>query len=515
MKPILLTTLNAKYIHASLGLRALRANLGELRDQSLLVEYTIRDRATDIAERILAMQPTIIGFGVYIWNAVETLRVVRILKAVRPEIRVVLGGPEVSYETEDQLLCQIADHVVSGPGDVVFADLCRQILSGATDLPKYWHADPPSLEKLVPPYDEYTDVDIKQRLLYVEASRGCAFKCEFCLSSLDKTAWPFPVERFLDDLRRLRERGAHHFKFVDRTFNLKVDTSIQILDTLLGWIHETDGKTPDLFAHFEVVPDHLPDRLLERMAQFPAGTLQLEIGFQTFNPEVQTRISRRQNDEKALINLKRLRTETQAHLHTDLIFGLPGETLESFAAGFDRLIAMDPHEIQVGILKRLRGAPISRHTAEFELVFDPDPPYAILSTSTADFHTIQRMIRFARFWDLIGNSGRFVSTRALILGDSPFARFMALSDHIYALTNQTHEFAYERLIEIAFDWLTGPMGMPIAPVGESLAADFARSGAKGRGFVESLIEKRTRPQGERQVVLQKRQVRTQGAPANS
>ncbi len=297
----------------------------------------------------------------------------------------------------------------------------------------------------------YSDEDIAHRTLYVEASRGCPFKCEFCLSSLDKTAWPFALERFLAELEALHARGARLFKFVDRTFNLNVKTSLKIMQFFLDKL----AAAPDdpLFLHFELVPDHLPDALKESIQQFPPGALQFEIGIQSFNPEVQALVSRRQNNEKAADNIRWLVQHSHAHLHVDLIAGLPGEDIESFARGFDRLWALGPHEIQFGILKRLRGTPIIRHTEAFGLVFDSSPPYAILATDRIDFADMQRLVRFARYWDLIANSGRFANTLPLILGEAPFARFMALSDWLYAQTDATHRIALERLAALVAQWL--------------------------------------------------------------
>ncbi|MFZ2387069.1 MAG: radical SAM protein, partial [Polaromonas sp.] len=359
---IVLATLNAKYIHASLGLRYLLANMdlhggAGLRARTQLCEFVIQQRPTQIVEDLLALNPAVIGLGIYIWNVVETTQVVRLLKTLRPDIKVVLGGPEVSYETGEQEICRLADHVVTGWGDVSFPKLCRALLDGPQPLMKVIAGEQPALSELALPYGEYTDQDIAKRLLYVEASRGCPFKCEFCLSSLDKTAWAFELDRFMADMEVLYQRGARNFKFVDRTFNLKVDFSVRILQFFL------DRMAPDLFVHFEVVPDSLPDRLKALIARFPAGSLQFEVGIQSFNPEVQQRISRKQDNAKTADNLRWLVSESLAHVHADLIFGLPGETLESFSDGFDRLYALAPHEIQFGILKRLRGTPITRHTA--------------------------------------------------------------------------------------------------------------------------------------------------------
>jgi radical SAM superfamily enzyme YgiQ (UPF0313 family) len=448
---ILLTTLNARYAHSSLGLRYLYANMGEHIKHTRIMELVIGISSTVATEKILAEQPSIICMGVYIWNAEETFRLLSLLKAVSPHIPVILGGPEISHESESQPLAKMADYVISGWGEATLPELCSQILNGTPPEEKFHKGRHLDLNDIVMPYHLYTDEDIASRTLYVEASRGCPFRCEFCLSSLDKTARAFDTDRFLDEMEKLYVRGARSFKFVDRTFNLNTGKCRQILQFFLDKIHAMPSDP--VFVHFEVVPDHLSDTLKDAIQQFPAGTLQLEIGVQTFNPDVQSRISRKQDNAKSEKNISWLRNHSQAHLHTDLIVGLPGETLDSFAAGFDRLVRLSPHEIQVGILKRLRGTPILRHTETSGLVFAPSPPYTILATADIDFFTMQRLTRFARFWDLIANSGRFVKTLPIILASTPFSRFMALSDWLYETGRTTHGIALDRLATLVTEWL--------------------------------------------------------------
>ena len=433
---ILLTTLNARYIHAALGLRCLRANIGPLEAETRIVEFVIQQPVHEIVERLLAHGPRIIGFGVYIWNAVQTEQVVTTIKRVAPEVVLVLGGPEVSHEWDDQAVVARADHLITGAADLAFGPLCQSILRGETP-PKVIAADPPDPQDLVLPYRQYDREDIDRRVIYVEASRGCPFRCEFCLSALDAGAKPFDLDLFLNEMNLLYERGVRHFKFVDRTFNLREDSSCRILDFFLE-------RLEGLFLHFEVIPDRLPEKLRERLTRFPAGVLQFEVGIQTFNPAVQATISRRQDNDRSKANLRWLRSETRAHLHVALIAGLPGEDMRSLGDSFDQLVALDPQEIQLGTLKRLRGSVIRRHTEGFGMVYDSYPPYGLLRNDRIDFTDMQRINRFARFWDLIGNSGRFVHTRPL--AGAPFARFMALSDAIYRSTGQTHEFALKRLI---------------------------------------------------------------------
>ena len=456
MADIVLATLNARYSHASLGLRCLLANLGPLRSRAEIIEFVIGARLESMAETLLARQPLLLGLGVYIWNVEETTRLVAILRRLAPELRIVVGGPEVSHETAEQAICRMADHVITGPAEAEFAALCRQTLdwrAGAATRP-LTHVIPGGSggpETLVMPYPLYTDEDIAHRNLYIEASRGCPYRCEFCLSALDRTAVAFDTGRLLGELDTLYRRGARRFRFVDRTFNLRTDVSCAILQFFLD--RNRADPTALCFAHFELVPDHLPEKLRELLPRFPAGTLQLEIGIQTWNPDVQALISRRQDNERAQANLRWLREQTTAHLHIDLIVGLPGETIESFGAGFDRLVALRPHEIQVGILKRLRGAPIARHTESGGMRYNPNPPYNVLATAAIDFPTMQRLARFARYWDLVANSGRFGSRLPQMLGDAPFARFLAFSDWLWTRTDTTWRLAPERLARLIDDWL--------------------------------------------------------------
>lgn len=496
---ILLTTLNARYAHTSLGLRYLAANMGDMQAQTEIVEFIIGGSVTAMAEKLLERKPGIIGLATYIWNIEETTKLVALLKRIAPEVVIILGGPEVSHETGEQEIVRLADYVVTGWGDITLPALCRKILSNEKPTQKIHIGEQPKLDEIAMPYRLYTDEDIAHRTIYVEASRGCPFKCEFCISSLDKTAWRFNLDRFLLEMELLYARGARQFKFVDRTFNLNTQVSKRILQFFLDRL----AAHPDdpVFAHFEVVPDHLPVALQESIAQFPPGTLQLEIGVQTFNPEVQALISRKQDNEKSAENIRWLMQHTHAHLHADLIAGLPGEDINSFASGFDRLVAAGPHEIQLGILKRLRGTPIIRHTEAYRLVFDPNPPYTILATDRIDFATMQRLTRFARYWDMIANSGRFANTLPLILIDAPFSRFLALSDWLYAKTNATHQIALARLARLVAEWLV-EQGNDMGRIRASIDSDYA-GGAEKPHLQRKLASEATVPQRQARHVTAK------------
>jgi hypothetical protein len=312
------------------------------------------------------------------------------------------------------------------------------------------------------------------------------------LSSLDIPVRQAPMPELFAHLQKLLNRGVKQFKFVDRTFNLNVNFSRAILEFFL------ERHQPGQFFHFEMIPDRLPEALREIIAKFPPGTLQFEVGVQTFNEEVEKLISRRQNHERLEENFRFLRVQTGVHIHADLIVGLPGETLESFAAGFDKLVALGPQEIQVGILKRLRGTPIVRHDAEWQMVYNAHPPYEILQNKLMDFGTMQKMRRFARYWDLVGNSGNFIETTPLIwkVGQasslsqsekidgagwkpallSPFHSFLRWSDWLHARTRRTDSIALSRLAELLFEFLTSELKLDARSTAEIMWCDYRRGG---------------------------------------
>lgn len=466
MSQILLTTLNARYAHTALGLRYLYANLHELQNEAEIVEFTINESIQSIAERLLEKKPRIIGIGVYIWNAAETAQLIEILKKVSPDTIVVLGGPEAGY-TPHRVNFDKADHIISGEGEHAFYELCTAILSNNTPVERFIRAPLPNLSQLSLPYDAYSDEDVAHRYIYVEASRGCPFECEFCLSSIDEKVRNFPLETLLNEFETLWRRGARSFKFIDRTFNLNMKFANAILDFFLS-------KEPPYFAHFEVIPDHFPESLRSKIALFPPGALQLEIGIQTLDPAVAARINRPLKIDKIIDNLTFLQNETHAHMHLDLIVGLPGETLEGFGNNLDRLVSLSSCEIQIGILKNLSGTTLSRHDTEWGMIYSDIPPYDILRNDLLDFTMIQKMKRFARFWDMYYNSGNFDRTVRLLWDDgNVFKTFYAFSEWIYTQTLSTWKISLDRQTALIFEYLS--MFCPAETLQEALRSDIAKT----------------------------------------
>jgi hypothetical protein len=451
------------------------ANLGSLRSDAILLEFDISWRPVDAVEAILRHDPAIVGIGVYIWNIAPATQLVAELKRIRSDIHVVIGGPQVSYETDAQEICAIADYVVTGEADLEFARLCEQLLQGRTPPSKIIAAPPPAMEQVALPYELYDQRDIEHRVIYVEASRGCPFTCEFCLSSLDIPVRNVPPQSFLAAMQSLLDRGVRQFKFVDRTFNLNLNISTAILEFF--W----ERYTPELFLHFEMIPDRLPAALRELIVRFPPGALQFEVGVQSFNERVCELVSRRQDVAKLEDNLRFLRRETGVHVHADLIVGLPGEDAESFGEGFDRLVKLAPQEIQVGMLKRLPGTPIVRHDQEWEMVYSPAAPFEILQTKLIDFADMQRLRRFSRYWDLTANSGNFLRATPLIWGEgSPFKSFLQWSDWLHARAGATHGIALGRLAELLFAFLTEERAVDPAAAAEAIWQDYQSAGRSDR-----------------------------------
>ena len=447
MKNIILTTLNSRYSHSSLGLRYLLANLKELKNEAEILEFVINSSVQTIAEQILSKKPKIIGIAVYIWNAFDIGELVRIIKKVSPQTIVVLGGPEVSY-TPLRVNFDMADYIICGEGEVSFYNLCRELLDGNCTQARTIHSPKVDFEAIALPYDDYTDFDIKNRHIYVENARGCPFECEFCLSSIETKMRYLDINIFLDEIEKLWQRGARSFKFIDRTFNIKISYAKAILNYFLA-------KQEDYFLHFEVIPDNFPEELRDLIKQFKAGCLQLEVGIQTLNLDVAKEIRRNLKLDKIKDNLKFLSQETHAHMHIDLIIGLPSESIESFGRNLNQLYTLSTGEIQVGILKKLSGTTLDRHDKVYGMVNNDAHPYDILKNDLITLDLMQDKKRFARYCDIVYNSGNFQKTTALLFSDGKvYENFSDFSKWLYKRSESTYKISLDRIAQFLFEYLS-------------------------------------------------------------
>jgi len=467
---ITLTTLNSRFTHSAIGLRYIYANMQELQQNTTIQEFSINDAIETIAEKLLLNNPNIIGIGVYIWNASHVKELIHILKSVSPQTVVILGGPEVTHEPYRVDFSE-ADYIIKGEGDLAFYQLCKDI-SQNKQTNKVIHMSMPNLKNIKLPYMYYTDDDIKNRYIYVEVSRGCPFECEFCLSSMDEKVRTFKLDEVLQEFEILWQRGARAFKFVDRTFNINIKTANAILDFFL------EKKEP-YFAHFEVIPDHFPTSLKEKIKQFPHGALQLEIGIQTLNPQIAKNISRNLKLDKIKENINFLENETEAHIHLDLIVGLPDESLQSFGKNLDELVSLSSCEIQIGILKKLSGTHINRHDIVYGMTYSNFPPYDILKNNQLSFAQLQIMKRFARFWDIFYNSSNFKkSVKMIWQNNSVFENFYAFGLWIYEQTDSTWKISLQRQGELLFDYLCNVKNIEAKEVADTMLEDMLK--LKGR-----------------------------------
>lgn len=474
---IVLAAVNARYAHPSFGLRCLRAQLGDLRPRSAIREFDLHAAPGAAAAELAALRPRVLGLGLYVWNADPASALVREFRRRRPETAVVVGGPEARGEADDPEAARLADVVVRGEGESAFPALCASLLAGRRPAGRAIDAPAPDLAALAPPYGEYSDDDLAHRNVYVETSRGCPFACDYCLSSVDPGVREWPLERVLPAIGDLLDRGARRLKFVDRTFNADPDRAARVLAFLF------DRLPPGAAAQFELAPFRLPPALRTAIARFPPGALRFEVGVQTFDPDVAARIRRpfpaRERDE----TLDFLCRRSGAAVHADLIAGLPGEGMESFGAGFDRLLAFGPDEIQVGILKRLRGTAIGRHDDEWGQVYRAAPPYDVLETKCLSRDEVARLSHFGRHWEVYANRQRFPRALPLLWRASgrPFDAFLAFSDGLIERRDAVEGRPLDERAEDLLRYLVDVAGADRAAAAEAVRSDWTHDAPRRVG----------------------------------
>lgn len=439
--PVVLVTFNARYIHASLSLRTLVANWQGNRPLQTY-ESTIDDHPVTAAQKILAMNPVLAAFSVYIWNAELIEKTVRILRRVAPHLLLIAGGPEmVMDETSPQWFYEL-DAVVEGEADIAFTDICMQLLNNIPlpeQRPRVFRPPLPSLEDLQMPSHTFTDEDIAHRMVSVETSRGCPMHCAFCTAAYTPLRH-FPTAHVLEHLHTLYEQGVRFFKFLDRSLHLTD------YEPLLDWLL----ARPDTLAHFELTPHRLAPSLANRLRAFGPGRVQVEVGVQTLHPDTANAIARPISKylQDMLLFFKK---ETHVHVHADLIAGLPGETLSSLAYAFDTLLSWGVDEIQLGVLKRLRGTSLCHQMPVSN--FEPFPPYTVLFTDTLSFHEIYRIRRMAQYWNIVYNSGNFLLTlKPLVHTPGAFFRFLEFSDWLHQKEGKTRAIELNRMAKLIYEY---------------------------------------------------------------
>ena len=447
-KNILIVAVNARYSHASHSARCLMAALGEFSGRATMLEFDLDVQPFQLAGVILEHAPAGVAFSVYLWNAALVGGTLKILRAIDPALPILLGGPEIvaddarwhGFETvvgegENKFAAWAADLLnrEDSTGKPQQGSEVKSVNKNSNPLPCSSFPVDHSLFQKRSTYDFYTSSDLAQRTVYVESSRGCPFSCAYC-TSCNTGLRAFPLEPLFREFEKLIRRGARAFRFLDRSFNADETHACRVLD----WFLQRDpGRFP---IHLEIIPRAIGPALRERFRAFPPHTLHIEAGVQTLNHEVALAIGRRIPVETILGTLAFLKNDARVLLHADLIFGLPDENFESFARGFDR-VARDiaPPELQVNLLKLLPGTPLRRDAQKLGLVFNPEPPYELLSSDVMVFSELTRLQRFARCWELVHNRARFPDAcETMLAAPSPFAAFDALADFIHTREGRLH-----------------------------------------------------------------------------
>ncbi len=411
---ILLTTLHSKFIHNSLALPSLAAfcavDCGDLQ----IREFTIHEPRDTLLAMLLAEEPDVVAFSVYLWNRRETLDLVDALAVARPELRIVLGGPEISFDSHKIF----DDHpgltaLIRGEGELPLRALLSAWVKGQKPGPIARLAirtaedvlegpDGPvidSLNRIPSPY-QMGLVDLGRGIVYYETSRGCPFRCGFCLSARDNHMRSYSMERIYSDLSLLMEHQVAKVKLVDRTFNYDAERAREIFTYILEQNRSTH-------FHFEIAAHLLDDATIELLDRTPPGMFQFEIGVQSYLEETLAIVERQVNLQKMEVNIRRLRSQHRVYLHLDLIAGLPGEDYPAFLSSIDRVSAMTPDHLQIEPVKLLPGSPLREQAEAYGLRFDPNPPYTVLSTRDLDHKAILKLKGISRIIDLTYNTGCF------------------------------------------------------------------------------------------------------------
>ncbi|MBN3523210.1 B12-binding domain-containing radical SAM protein [Paenibacillus apiarius] len=437
---VVLATLNAKYIHTSLAIRYLKASCEHEFDVEL-AEYTIKDPAMNIVSDLYQRKADVIGFSCYIWNIEETIQVISMLRKVRPDARIVLGGPEVSYDTEYWMeRLPDVNFIVIGEGEETLLHLLREI----RDEQKYHFVfglayrkgeevmiNPPrpklDLNNIPSPHRFAEDIpNLGKRIVYFETSRGCPFSCQFCLSSIEVGVRYFDIERTKADLIYLIDNGAKLIKFVDRTFNIKREYAMEMFQFLL------ENHRGCVFQ-FEITADIMRPEVLDFLAEnAPPGIFRFEIGVQSTNDPTNELVKRRQNFTKLTRTVTKVRESGKIDQHLDLIAGLPLEDYDTFRKTFNDVFELRPEELQLGFLKMLRGTGLRLEADKYGYVYMDHAPYEMLSNDVLPFDDVVRLKRLEDVLEKYWNSHRMDRTMEHLMQRefaSPFDFFQAFGDY--------------------------------------------------------------------------------------
>lgn len=448
----LLVALNASYVHTNLAVRLLRDST---KRPVGLLEMTINESKDVMLQKILRERPDVILYSAYIWNWPEIETLGRYIKKAFPEIKQYVGGPEVTYDSVERMEeAAWIDGILRGEGEDSFDDFLAY-LAGEVEAESvtglvYRCGDkiqanpvkrPLSMDGLPAGYEEE---DLNHRIAYYESMRGCPYHCSYCLSSEDDVVRYRSVEEIKAHMRRIFRTGTKLVKFVDRSFHIRPARTKEILRFFI------DEAPEGMCIHFEMNLEHMTPDVAELINEAPAGLFQIEAGIQSVNPEVNRRIHRRTDLDKMKRAMAMIDRD-KVHIHVDLIVGLPGEDMESFLRGFDRVVPLGAKKIQIGFLKLLRGTELRRRAQEFHIVYDDRPPYEVIRTDVLRADEVLLLKNFSAIVENYYDEDVFLAIKAEVkkrgLRPSEFYMAMAraLEKNIHRMPLKNREGKYRFL----------------------------------------------------------------------
>lgn len=460
----LLVAINAKYIHSNPAIYSLRAYAGEeMRPYIELAEYTINQSLQEIMADIYHREPDVIGFSCYIWNWSMVQELLTEIPKVLPDTDIWLGGPEITYDAEEILSSKsfaFVKGIMVGEGEATFRELMEYYTYKGSD--PWYLKDIPGLclrSGVTPPrqlidlneipflYDDL--MPFANKIIYYETSRGCPFRCSYCLSSIDKSVRFRDIDVIKRELQFFLDHNVKQVKFVDRTFNCSREHAMEIW----RYIYENDNGVTNF--HFEISADILSEEEIALLHKLRPGLAQLEIGVQSTNPETLQAIQRVMDIDRLEQVAGAIRSGGNIHQHLDLIAGLPYEDYESFTRSFDRVYRMRPEQLQLGFLKVLKGSLMHEKAGEYGIFYTDYPPYEVLYTKWLSYEDVLRLKGIEEMVELYYNSNQFTHTLPILEGvfGGPFAMFEALADFYrangYFINSPARAYRYQVVLEFA------------------------------------------------------------------
>lgn len=490
-----LTALASQYIHMPLApfclKKAVEDALPEVR--TTICDLNINDTQEELLSRVMATRPDVLGVSVYIWNRQCAASLIRRVKALCPEMTVLIGGPEVTFSAEESLREFPADYLLRGAGEESLPALLRALMAGAdpSGIPGVCFRKAEGLHLSAPAaspapradlYDEGWHTALKGRMAYVETSRGCPYSCKFCLSGseCDRTVQFMPQEEALSLLIRLGQSGSDTIKLIDRTFNCHRARTLFLLRGLIE--AKQRGEIGEVCYHFEVAADLFDDETLELLATAPAGLFQMEAGLQSFHGPTLDACDRHTDMDNLADCIRRILAPGNIHLHIDLIAGLPQEDFVTFGQSFDRAFGLMPHQLQLGFLKLIHGSRLRQ--ADWGQRYAPDPPYEVLSTPLITYAELRRLHGAAEAVERIHNSGRFALAESLALastGMRPFDLYLLLGERMAAKQGR---WSLDALTAMVHDTLLS-LGVEAVALRDAMILD--RLATDNTGYVPPLL----------------------------